>query len=52
VIGILEAYDEEHLVVRRKDDTTVRIAHEHVVAAKLVPAPPQRRHPSPRTEET
>ena len=51
VVGVLEAYDDEHLVVRRKDDTTVRIAHEHVVAAKLVPPPPQRRH-RPRTEET
>jgi len=40
VIGVLEGYDAEHLVVRRKDDTVVRIAHELVVAAKIVPPPP------------
>ena len=46
VIGVLERYDDDHLLVRRKDDTTVRIAQEHVVAAKTVPPPPAPRHRS------
>ena len=37
VIGMLESWEPDHLVVRRKDDTTVRIAHADVVAAKTVP---------------
>jgi len=40
VIGVLEAWEDQHLVVRRKDDTTVRIAVADVVAAKPVPPPP------------
>jgi N-acetylglutamate synthase len=43
VIGVLEAWQDEHLVVRRKDDSTVRIALADVVAAKTVPPPPTRR---------
>jgi N-acetylglutamate synthase len=43
VLGLLERYDDEALVVRRADDTSVRIAHDLVVAAKTVPPPPQRR---------
>jgi N-acetylglutamate synthase len=45
VIGVLEEYDADHLVVRRKDDSTVRIAQDVVVAAKTVPPPP-----TPRTD--
>ena len=47
VIGMLEAWEPEFLVVRRKDDTTVRIAHTDVVAAKTVPPPVTRRRPRP-----
>jgi hypothetical protein len=47
VIGMLEAWEPECLVVRRKDDTTVRIAHTDVVAAKTVPPPVTRRRPRP-----
>jgi N-acetylglutamate synthase len=47
VIGMLEAWEPEFLVVRRKDDTTVRIAHTAVVAAKTVPPPVTRRRPRP-----
>ncbi|MDQ4084929.1 MAG: hypothetical protein M3165_03850 [Actinomycetota bacterium] len=43
VIGLLEEYDDAHLVVRRKDDTAVRIEQEQVVAAKTVPPPPAQR---------
>jgi hypothetical protein len=43
VIGVLEEYDADHLVVRRKDDSTVRIAQDVVVAAKTVPPPPTSR---------
>ncbi|HWL97532.1 MAG TPA: hypothetical protein VNP20_09305 [Nocardioidaceae bacterium] len=39
VIGLLEQWESDFLVVRRKDDTTVRIAHADVVAAKTVPPP-------------
>jgi N-acetylglutamate synthase len=42
VLGILESWEDEHLVVRRKDDSSVRIAHADVVAAKTVPPPPGR----------
>jgi N-acetylglutamate synthase len=42
VLGVLEEYDAEQLVVRRKDDTTVRITQDLVVAAKTVPPPPAR----------
>jgi len=43
VLGVLETYDAAGLVVRRADDTTVRVAHDLVVAAKTVPPPPRRR---------
>ena len=43
VIGVLEEYDARHLLVRTKDDSTVRIAQDLVVAAKTVPPPPPRR---------
>jgi N-acetylglutamate synthase len=39
VIGMLESWESDYMVVRRKDDTTVRIAHADVVAAKTVPPP-------------
>ncbi len=42
VIGLLEQWESDFLVVRRKDDTTVRIAHADVVAAKTVPPPATR----------
>ncbi len=45
VIGVLEEYDADHLVVRRKDDTVVRIAQNLVVAAKMVPPSPTRARP-------
>ena len=44
VIGVLEAWEEDYVVVRRKDDTTVRIALAEIVAGKTVPPPPPRRH--------
>jgi N-acetylglutamate synthase len=40
VIGILEAWEDDHLVVRRRDETTVRIALAEIVAARTVPPPP------------
>jgi hypothetical protein len=43
VIGVLEEYGIAELVVRRTDDTTVRIAQDLVVAAKTIPPPPSRR---------
>jgi hypothetical protein len=44
VLGVLEQWDDDdHLVVRRKDGSTVRIALADVVAAKTVPPPPRRR---------
>ena len=43
VLGVLEEYDAGGLAVRRADDTTVRIAHDLVVAAKTIPPPPRRR---------
>jgi hypothetical protein len=46
VIGVLEEYGDDHLVVRSKDGSTVRIAHDLVVAAKTVPPAPK-----PRTRE-
>jgi N-acetylglutamate synthase len=46
VIGILEAWEDDHLVVRRKDGTTVRVALAEIAAAKTVPPPPgPRRRP-------
>jgi N-acetylglutamate synthase len=45
VIGTLEQWDHDHLVVRRKDDTVVHIAQVEVVAAKTVPPPAGRRRP-------
>ena len=48
VIGVLEEYDAEHLVVRRKDDSTVSIAQDLVVAAKTIPPPPPTRARSHR----
>jgi len=47
VIGLLERWEADFLVVRRKDDTTVRIAHADVVAAKTVPAPVTRSRSRP-----
>jgi N-acetylglutamate synthase len=47
VIGMLESWEPDHLVVRRKDDTTVRIAHADVVAAKTVPPPVTRSRSRP-----
>lgn len=44
VIGVLEAWEEDYVVVRRKDDTTVRIALAEIVAGKTVPPPPPPRH--------
>ena len=44
VIGVLEAWEEDYAVVRRKDDTTVRIALAEIVAGKTVPPPPPPRH--------
>jgi hypothetical protein len=45
VIGVLEEWDDEHLVVRHRDGDAVRIARADVVAAKTVPPPPPRRRP-------
>ena len=47
VIGLLEQWESDFLVVRRKDDTTVRIAHADVVAAKTVPPPVTRSRSGP-----
>ena len=44
VIGVLEAWEDDYVVVRRKDDTTVRIALAEIVAGKTVPPPPPPRH--------
>ena len=44
VIGVLEAWEEDYVVVRRKDDTTVRIELAEIVAGKTVPPPPPPRH--------
>jgi hypothetical protein len=43
VIGILESWDGAELVVRRTDDTLVRIPRSLVVAGKRVPPRPPRR---------
>ncbi|MGH3506657.1 MAG: hypothetical protein ACRDO2_05575 [Nocardioidaceae bacterium] len=43
VIGMLESWERAELVVRRTDDTLVRIPTELVVAAKRVPPAPTRR---------
>ena len=43
VIGMLESWEGAELVVRRSDDTLVRIPAELVVVAKRVPPPPARR---------
>ena len=45
VIGVLEQWDDEHLVVRHRDGHAVRIPRADVVAAKTVPPPPPRRPP-------
>jgi hypothetical protein len=51
VIGVLEEFDDDHLVVRRKDDTAVTIARDLVVAAKIVPArPPTRARAATQTD--
>jgi N-acetylglutamate synthase len=47
VIGLLEQWESDFLVVRRKDDSTVRIAHADVVAAKTVPPPVTRSRSRP-----
>lgn len=43
VIGVLQEYGGEHLLLRREDGSTVRIALTDVVAAKTVPPPARRR---------
>ncbi|WP_037869267.1 hypothetical protein, partial [Streptomyces sp. SPB074] len=42
-VGILTSWDEDVLLVTRRDGTRVRLAREAVVAAKTVPAAPARR---------
>jgi N-acetylglutamate synthase len=48
VLGILERWEGEYVVVRREDGDVVRIALADVVAAKTVPPPPPRRRPRAR----
>ena len=43
VLGVLERWEGQHVVVRHKDGDAVRIALDDVVAAKTVPPPPRRR---------
>ena len=46
VIGILEAWEDDHVVVRREDGSAVHIARADVVAAKTIPPPPPPRRRS------
>ena len=43
VVGVLESYDDEALVVRRADASTEVVRHHDVAAAKTVPPVPLRR---------
>ncbi|MGH3448328.1 MAG: hypothetical protein ACRDQA_18970 [Nocardioidaceae bacterium] len=50
VLGVLEEWGEHEIVVRRADDTTVRVRLEDIVTGKPVPPPPPRRRPRAPTD--
>ncbi|MGH3355072.1 MAG: hypothetical protein ACRDOJ_04190 [Nocardioidaceae bacterium] len=43
VLGVLEAWEEGTLVVRRADGSRVHVPEAEVAAAKTIPPPPARR---------
>jgi hypothetical protein len=43
VLGVVEAWDDSTVSVRRRDGELVVVASVDVVAAKRVPPPPERR---------
>lgn len=43
VVGHLRAWEDDVLVVERRDGSTARVAADAVVASRLVPDPPVRR---------
>lgn len=44
VVGILESWACETLVVRRRDGTLTEVSEASLAAGKVVPPPPPRRH--------
>jgi hypothetical protein len=42
VVGILEACDDDHVEVRRRDGSLRRVARADIVALKVVSTPPPR----------
>ena len=43
VLGVLEAWQDGVLVLRRRDGASVSVAETDVVAVKRIPPPPERR---------
>lgn len=50
VLGTLQSWTEDHLVVRHDDGTLVRIERAHLVSGKAVPPRPSVRHRVPAEE--